>query len=229
MAAVLTGTPTAVVWAAGINPAAQNITIPTDATAVYMFWAYDGIDANGHGLASATLNSASPNQTFEVTTQSGFFPATGVAAWYNPATGTQSLDVAWDIAPVEGPVCIVAYVKDGDTTGWRDADGASATGSTAVSVTLTTVSGDLCIKLDQRYDPSENPPITAGTGWTSAQTTGNVDEGARLAYISATGTTQACPSEDESYSSICAISIGPYVAPATSDAYLTMPPLAPRR
>lgn len=230
MAAVLTGTPTAVVWAAGINPAAQNITIPADATAVYMFWAFDGVDANGHGLASATLNSASPSQTFETPTVSGFFPATGVAAWYNPSTGTQSLDVAWDIAPVEGPVCIVAYVKDGDTTSWRDADAASATGSTAVSVTLTTVSGDLCLKFDQRYDPSENPPITAGAGWTSAQTTGNVDEGARFAYISATGTTQACPSEDESYSSICAISIGPFVAGSPpADAYLTMQPLAPPR
>jgi hypothetical protein len=207
MAATLTGTPVAVVWAAGANPASQNITIPSDATAVYMFWAYDGIDADGHGLASATLNGASPNQVFEVPTGVGYFPATGVAAWYNPATGSQALDPAWDIAPVEGPVCIVVFVKGGDTSSWRDADGDSQTGSTANSVTITTVAGDLCIKLDQRYDSAENPPLTAGTGWTSAQTTGNVDEGARLAYISAAGTTQACPSEDESYSSIVAISI----------------------
>jgi hypothetical protein len=211
MAAVLTGTPTAVVWASGINPASQNITIPADATAVYMFWAFDGVDANGHGLASATLNSASPNQTFELPTQAGFYPGTGVAAWYNPSTGSQALDVAWDIAPVEGPVCIVAYVKDGDTSSWRDADADQDIDSNAVTVTLTTVAGDLVLKFDQRFDGSENPPSTAGSGWTSAQTTGNVDEGARLAYISASGTTQACPSEDESYSSICAISIGPFV------------------
>lgn len=206
MAAVLTGTPVAVNWAAGIDPAGQSITIPSDATAVYMMWAYDGVDANGHGLASATLAGNSPSQTFELPTATGFNPATGVAAWYNPPTGSQTLDVAWDIAPVEGPTCIVAFVKDGDTTAWRDADADQDVDANAVSVTLTTVAGDLVIKFDQRFDGSENPPSLT-SGWTSGATGGNVDEGCRLSYISATGTTQVCASEDESYSSIVAISI----------------------
>ena len=206
MAATLTGTPVAINWAAGANPAGQSVTIPSDATAVYMFWAYDGIDANGHGLASATLNGASPSQTFEIPTAAGFYPATGVAAWYNPATGSQTLDPAWDIAPVEGPVTIVAFVKGGSTTAWRDADADQDITTTAVTVTLTTVSGDLVIKFDQRYDALENVP-SLSAGWTNGATGGNVDEGCRLSYISATGTTQVCNSEDESYSSIVAISI----------------------
>lgn len=210
MAAVLTGTPTAIVWAAGANPAGQSITIPADATAVYMFWAFDGVDANGHGLASATLNGASPSQTFELPTASGFNPATGVAAWYNPPTGSQTLDPAWDVAPVEGPVCIVAYVKDGNTTSWRDADADQATSTTAVTVTLTTESGDLVLLFDQHFEAAEQPPFTQGGSWVSAQTTGNVDEGARLSYISATGTTQVCDGQSEDYSSIVAISIGPF-------------------
>lgn len=229
MAATLTGTPVAVVWAAGINPAGQSVTIPSDATAVYMFWAYDGVDANGHGLASATLGGVSPSQTFEVATGTGFLPATGVAAWYNPSTGSQTLDPAWDIAPVEGPVTIVAFVKGGDTSGWRDADAARATGSTAVSVTLTTAVGDLVLKFDQRFDTNENPPLLS-SGWTNGQTTGNVDEGARLSYISATGTTQVCASENEDYSSIVAISIPEFSGGGGGDVQLpplTLPPLMP--
>lgn len=208
MAAVLTGTPVEVIWASGINPAGQSITIPADATAVYMFWAFDGVDANGHGLATATLAGNSPSQTFEVTTGTGFLPATGVAAWYNPSTGSQTLDVSWDIAPVEGPVTTVVFVKDGDTSTWRDVDGARAAGTTAVSVTLTTVSGDLVIKFDQHYDgvlPLDAPSLSAG--WTNGLTGGNVSEASRLSYISATGTTQVCNSEDEDYASIVAISI----------------------
>ncbi len=229
MAAVLTGTPVAVVWAAGANPAGQSVTIPADATAVYMFWSFDGLDANDHGLASATLGGVSPSQTYEIPTAAGYYPATGVAVWYNPTTGSQTLDPAWDAAPVEGPTTIVAFVKDGDTTAWRDADAAHAISSTAVTVTLTTVSGDLVLKYDQRFELSESPPALSA-GWTSAQTTGNTDEGARLSYISATGTTQVCNSEDEDYSSVCAISIGPFVAGAPAvPPGLTMPPLAPPR
>lgn len=211
MAAVLTGTPVAINWAAGIDPAAQNITIPSDATAVYMMWAYDGVDANGHGLASVTLNGAAPDQTFEVPTAAGFVPATGVAAWYNPATGSQSLDPAWDIEPVEGPVTIVAYVKGGNTTAWRDADADQDIDANAVSTTLDTEPGDLIIKFDQRFDGGLNPPSLT-SGWTNGATGGNASEGCRLSYISASGTTQVCASEDESYSSIVAIAIPP--APA---------------
>lgn len=205
MAATLTGTPVAVVWASGSNPAGQSITIPADATAVYMFWTYY-TSADGNGLSSVTLNSVSPDQTFEIPTAATDQGGTGVAVWYNPATGSQTLDPAWDASPTEGPVAIVAFVKDGDTTAWRDADADNQDGSTACSVTLTTVSGDLVLKFDQRYDTSNNPP-SLSSGWTNGATTDNNSEHARLSYISATGTTQACNSEDEAYSTVVAVSI----------------------
>lgn len=206
MSAVLTGTPVAVVWASGADPAGQSITIPADATAVYMFWTYDGLDANGHGLSSVTLNSAAPDETFEITTLTSYYVATGVAAWYNPSTGSQTLDVAWDAAPAEGPTTIVAFVKDGNTTGWRDAQADHKIGTTACTTTVTTVSGDLVIKLDQRYDTLNNPP-SLSSGWTNGQTTDNNSEHSRLSYISASSTTQVCNSENEDYSSVVAISI----------------------
>ena len=207
MAATLTGTPEVVTWASGSNPAGQSITIPGDATAVYMFWTW-WRNATGEGLASVTLGGASPDETFELPTNvSPAFDAvaTGVAAWYNPSTGTQTLDPAWDGTPADGPTTIVAYVTGGDTTGWRDADADHDTSSTAVTVTLTTVAGDLVIKYDQRYSASTPPNLS--TGWSSGQTDSNNNESVRLSYISATGTTQVCNSENEEYSSIVAISI----------------------
>jgi len=200
----LTGTPTAVTWASGADPAGQSITIPSDATAVYMFWAYY-VNPDGHGLLSATLNSASPDELFEVPTGAADAPAVGVTAWYNPSTGSQTLDVAWDTAPVEGSTCIVAYVKGGSTTAWRDADGQVGDGTAALSVTLTTATDDLVLKMDMRFG---TPPSTSA-GWTSSQTHANNGEGAKLSYIVATGSTQVCNSEDESWSGLCAISIPP--------------------
>ncbi|MGH7525934.1 MAG: hypothetical protein ACREMX_04455 [Gemmatimonadales bacterium] len=212
MAASLTGTPTAITWAGGADPAGQSITIPADATAVYMFWSFWN-SGNGHGLLSATLGGNSPNQTAEIATAGGDKTATGVAAWYNPATGSQTLDPAWDASPTEGSTCIVAYVKDGDTSAWRDADAAHNTSSTAVTVTLTTVSGDLVLKHDQKFGGTV--PSTSA-GWTSAQTQTNNQESARLSSISATGTTQVCDSEGEDFSSIVAISIPAAGAAAAS-------------
>lgn len=203
-AATLTGTPTAVTWASGADPAGQSITIPSDATAVYMFWTF-WRNANGDGLLSATLNSASPNQTIETTTTTAGLTAAGAVVWYNPSTGSQTLDVAWDGAPAEGPTTIVVYVKGGDTSAWRDADTDHNSFTSAVTVTLATVSGDLVIKGDQRFHATTLPGTTAG--WSSAQTHSNASENMRVSYISATGATQVCDSEDENYSTVVCISI----------------------
>jgi hypothetical protein len=204
VAAALTGTPTAIVWAAGATPASQNITIPGDATAVYLFGDYYS-DGSGT-LATATLAGAGSNQLFEVA-QNTNGSTVWVAAFYNPPTGSQALAVTFDDAPTEGPISIVAYVTGGDTTAWRDADGAvntSALGTTALSVTLTTVAGDLVIKLDSKFGGTA--PGTTG-GWTSVQTQTNNSHSARLSTISAAGVTQVADAEDEDYSALVAISI----------------------
>lgn len=218
MSATPTGTPTAITWASGANPAGQSIPIPSDATAVYMFWTFWN-SGNGHGLASVTLAGNAPNQTFELATTNDAETATGVAAWYNPATGSQTLDPAWDASPAEGPTTIVAYVKDGDTTAWRDADADAAQSSNAVTVTLTTASGDLVLKYNQGFDTL--PGTSAG--WTSAQTTTEQNgEDAQLTYIAAAGSTQVCDGENENYSSVLAIAI-----PAAAAGSASLPP--PRR
>lgn len=215
MAATLTGIPTAITWASGINPAGQSITIPSDATAVYMFWTY-WANSLSQGLASVTLGGSNPNQTHERPIsewQAGSGPvvaATGVAAWYNPTTGSRTLDPAWDIATAEGATTIVAYVTGGDTAAWRDVDSFGHIDANAVSVTLTTVSGDLVIKYNQRYigdvGQGTNPP-SLSAGWSDGQVTSNNNEGARLSTISATGTSTVCASTDSWYSTVLGISI----------------------
>jgi len=204
MAATLTGTPVAIVWGSGANPAGQSMTIPADCTAVYFFGEYY---SDGAGtFASATLAGNAPSQTFEVP-QNANGSCGWVAAWYNPPTGSQTLTVAFDDAPTEGPTSIVVFVKGGETSSWRDADGATNTsvaGTTTLSVTLTTVSGDLVLKFDSKFGGTV-PPLSSG--WTNAQTQTQGGHSARLSYISATGTSQVANAESEDYSVLVAISI----------------------
>jgi hypothetical protein len=184
------------------DPDAVNLTIPADATAVYMFWAY--FVGAGNGLNTVTLNSQSPAQTYEIETATGDMPALGVTVWYNPSTGTQSLDVSWDAAINEGPTCAVAYVKGGNTSAWRDADAAQGTDTGAVSVTLTTSASDLVLKFDRRY--TTTPPGTS-TGWTDRGTQNNNSQATRLSSADTPGTSTVCDSEDESFSGIVAVAI----------------------
>lgn len=203
MAATVTGTPVEITWASGASPASQNITIPADATAVYVFWSYYATSDNS-GVSSITLAGSAPSQSFEYST-AGVRVSTGVAAWYNPTTGAgKALAVAWDNAPEEGATTAVVFVKDGDTTAWRDADGIAGGDADPVTVTLTTVSGDLVIKHDQTAGATA-PSNTSG--WTSILTGDNNAEAFRTATISASSTTQVCDSEDENFSTIVAISI----------------------
>lgn len=203
MAAAITGTPVAITWAAGADPAGQSITIPADATAVYLFWAF-WVSVDGAGLSTATLNGAAPAETTQKTV-AGSAPCTGCAAWYAPPTGTQTIDVAWTNAPAEGPVCVVVCVT-GSTAGWRNAGTDSNTTTNAVSVSLTSASGDLVLKFDQLFSASV-PALSSG--WTSQQTTTNNSEAARLSSITASGAATVCDAEGENYSSIAAISIVP--------------------
>ena len=204
MAATLIGTPTAIIWASGADPAGQNITIPADCTAVYMFWMGWFSSANS-SLATATLNGNNPSESIEQVNGQTGFTQSGLAVWYNPATGSQTLDISWDNARTEGPICIVAYVKDGDTTGWRDAGVNSTAGSTANSVTINSSMTDLVLKFDGQFLGSV--PSTS-SGWTSQQTTTNNSEGGKLSSANSPGaSTTVCNSENENYSTITAVSI----------------------
>lgn len=206
----LTGTPDVLQFAAGtVNPAAQSVTIPAGTTAVYMLWQFYNAAA-GNGLSSVTLAGANPNQTVEVATAPTDQEASGCAVWYNPPTGPQNLQPVWDIAPTD-PTVTVVYVKDCDTTSWRDAQVANESGATATSVTLTTAVDDLVLAYDTHF--SSTIP-TNPAGWTSQQTEGAGTTGQtnRTRTIVATGTTQAVTAQEPAYSTIVGIAIPPVSA-----------------
>jgi hypothetical protein len=205
VAAEILGTPQAIVWNTDLDPAGQSVTVETGATAAYFMWATWPSGATGVGLASITLDGNAPDEILEIGEGAFDESATGVAVWFNPATGIKTLDLAWDDAPAEGPVSAFFCTVGGSTTASRDKDVAQGAAAAAVSVTLTTVSGDLVVKWDQRLSGTTPPANTAG--WTSLLTQNNNSESARLASIVATGSTQVCPSEDENYSTIVAVAI----------------------
>lgn len=205
MAAVLTGTPAAITWASGANPAGQSITIPSDATAVVMcaaFWA----STQPSGLSSATLNGNAPSRNGQLETGqlTSNAPATMYAIWDSPATGSRTLDPAWTVSPDEGPTCIVFFVKDCDVASTWDIKLDHNQFSTAVTVTLTTTSGDLCVAFDTREGAAA--PANS-SGWTSLQTQANNSYAARLKSISASGSSQIVNSEDEAYSGLIGFAI----------------------
>jgi hypothetical protein len=209
MAAVLTGTPTAINWGTSATPAAQDITIPSDATAVYVF--ASGYRESGANIPTFTLADAAPAQHFDMSGDPGSLKSGSVAVWYLPSTGTQALAITWPTAQDFNPACIVAYVKGGDTTAWRDADADNGEDVAAVSVTLTTAAGDLVIK----YDCVAGDPPALTSGWTSAQTQDVGGDGARLSTISAAGATQVCDCEGEFYSIVLAVAIPAAAATAS--------------
>ena len=216
MAAVLTGTPVSVVWNTDQNPAPQDVTIPADATAVYMFWSYYSA-TSGYGLLSATLNSQNPNQTSEVAGTGGG-AGCGVAVWYNPSTGAQSLDVSWDAAPgTNMQACIVAFVKDGNTTAWTDVDSQRSDTSVA-TFTIDSAATSLVLL----FNGQEGTSPAAPTGWTSKKTytPGGIDQ--RLSQCDAPdASATSVNGTGTNYETIVAVSIppaaggGPYTAAGT--------------
>ena len=214
MAVELTGTPVA--WTSG------DITVPDDATAVYMFYAGWGSSLT---LSSATLETVAADAIHKLAA-SGDASATGVAVWYNPTTGSNRTPaLTWSTTVGEGPVVIWAFVKGGDTSAWRDVDSAHNTSTTAVSVTIDSNSTDLVLKFDQRYGHDDSTYPATSSGWTSRQTLANNKEYSRLSSCNSPGaSTTVCDSETEYYSTIVAVSI-----PAASGAGASVVPVIMRQ
>lgn len=216
MSASVVGSAIEIVWGSSQDPAAQDITVPSGATGVYMFYAMDGFNSDGETLASATLAGEAPTNSHSRSTRVGFYPATGVRYWRVSSTGVKSLDISWSSAPSEGPVCAVIFTQDEVSTGWSDVASDHDVGTTAVSATVNCAVGDLILKFDQRYDTGGNPPVLT-SGWTSRATNAaaRASENFRLSSIIATGTTQVCASENEDYSSIVGVTIQQATASST--------------
>jgi len=216
MAATLTGTPVA--WTSG------NITVPSDCNAIYMFWSYFSSTGQG-GISSASIGSNAANST-AIKAGAGFYISGGVAVWYNPPTGSQSVSITW--SPVIdydiGPTVIFVFVKGSDTSGFRDAD--ANFGNAGQSVTIDSAADDLVIKAATIYSGSTP---AAGTGWTSQQTQTNKDIDARVSTANSPGgsTTTANSEVTGDYTTIVAVSIKAAAAGSTSPSISPSASLSP--
>lgn len=197
MPAVLTGTPSTV------TTSGTSVTVPADATAAYMFWAYWSVGA-GDGMSSVTLGGASADENLNGLTSSGNAAAGGVFAWYNPSTGSQTLNFTNDTSMLVGPTIIVVYVKDGNTTAWTDADQANSDVGASLSATVTTSTTDLVIGMLSGYNAS---PPALESGYTSAATQTNNDYSARAIYQTPSGSSLTANSQGQEYQVLTLISI----------------------
>jgi hypothetical protein len=111
---------------------------------------------------------------------------------------------------------VVVFVKNGVTTGWRDAVADHDSVGNPVSATITSEVQDLVIKYDViNRSLSSVPPPSLTAGWTNIiADTPDGDPGGglwmslRASSVDVPGNpSTVCDSEDESYSSICAIAI----------------------
>lgn len=202
--AELTGTPVAITWASGASPASQNVTIPGDCTAVYVFTAW-WTSTHNSSISTLTLNGNAADQTVELPTTNSGGERTGGGwrAFYNPATGSRALAITFSAAPEFGPTTIVVFVRNGDTSAWRDADSANGVADDPAEITLTTVSTDLVLKGEAQLFSS----TTLQSGFTSAQTQDNENCSARVSYLTASGTSQFCDVTSPSYPLVAALSI----------------------
>ena len=209
---------TTITWAAGTDPAPQDITVPDDCTAVYMVWTTWENGTNDDGVATLTLEGVNYQDFHQLVATGNNNTTSGGAAWYNPGTGAnQTVDVTWDAAPGEGSTFAVIFVKDGDlTSGWRDAD-ADESGGGGVNVTVDTLPNDLVIKFAERYDTGGVTPPALSPGWTNITTHANNDQSSRASYIIAREDTQFCGFEgDVNFSGIVGITIPGWGRPASS-------------
>jgi hypothetical protein len=179
------------------------VTVPSGCKAAVFTWSYYNA-ASGHGLASATLNGAAPDATAEIATQIGGSdaPATGIAVFLNPASGSQTFAHSFDAATTEGPARALTFLTADGAIAVRGSLGVDSDfSSNAASVALTGLTaGDLVVAMDQKFaaDPANQ------SGWTSLLT-GNVNnEHFRVRSIAASGSSVTATAQGPNYSSIAA-------------------------
>ncbi len=195
-----------IIWAAGTDPAAQDVNIDATTTQAYMLWTY-WANADGSGLSSATLGGNSYDGFFELTTTTAGFMGIGVARFDNPSSGNQSLDITWDTAPAEGATTIVVQTKDGKE--WDNTPvGDQETSTNATSATVTCESGNLILRYEANYDsgtPWDPPGLESG--FTNVLTGGNTNQGCRASSLVADATSETGNGQNENYNGLLLIPI----------------------
>jgi hypothetical protein len=183
----------------GSNPAGQSITLHASS----QFFLVGGTGYSGSNLlmTSATLGGVAINLGDQINVAD----VDGAWFWYlkAPLTGSQTLDIAFDEAPVEGPICVWASFAGAtsgiDLVGSIDID---ADVTTTSSVTIASATGDLAVAMATAWQPAVN--MNAGQAWSAISGTAqtfNAYAGQMFTKAASASSTVAT-NADTSYSSV---------------------------
>lgn len=156
-----------------------TVTVPEDCTAAYVF--LGGNYSSSGGYFTATLGGNAQDESIH-TGGSTSYTNGGAVAFYNPPTGTQTLALTFAQSISMGMGGVIAYVKGGDTTGWRDADIDQQTSTTQCTATVSSSTTDLVLGLHTRITSYPGVP----SGWTQV--------GSNVYYNSVRGLAAQCDS-----------------------------------
>lgn len=158
---------------AGSNPAAQNLTVPAANKATIV--AFTGYSGSGWAVSTLTLDGNAPANFFSATGD-GLKNGAYIAVWFDVASGTRSLDPAFNSVPSEGPLCQVAYYTADGSLSFVDADAVAETDTATASITLTSNTGDLVVGHAQRFGdvPTHNGSSLTGGSQSNADEFGQL-------------------------------------------------------
>lgn len=185
------------------TPGAQAITVPADAQGVVVF-------TRGYPAPTLSLTSNFAG-TFTIVQDTGN-EITSVSYAPVTSTGSKTLTPSWTTGPTEGPLFIVAFIKDIDNSSigaWiRDSDALAndVTGS-AFGLTVDSTTIDLVLAFDTQYNTGLTVPADE-SGWTSITTQGINSDAGRLRSADSPGaSTTTATTQGTSYRGMAIVSI----------------------
>lgn len=189
----------------GANPAAQSISVPSDAQLAVFWWSgWDPTNVARSG--NITLGGVNLTIQFELA-GNGTVNMIGVATLVNPPTGTQNLDWAFTADCDEGPIVAIEFYKGVDTaTPVRDADGTAETAATATN-TLTTQATDYVRLFTDSFGTGVANAAPGGSGQTQLATTDFNSESAAVGVEDTTGASSTTVTASGDFVSLASIAI----------------------
>lgn len=201
------------------TPGAQTITVPASAQLVI-------VHASTYASGGLTLSLSSDFAgTFTTTTAGDGSDKCHIAYAVVSSTGTKTITPVWSAAVTDGPIFVVTFVNNVNTSDFlREAKAYNVnTQGSTTSTTITSSVSDLVLALERQALTTAIP--TTMSGFTSITTSGINNIGTRLqscdAPGSATTTLQSSGTDFPGFAaiSIKAVSVGAYTLNASGGAY----------
>ena len=184
------------------TPGAQTITVPADAQLVV-------VHATSYTSGGLTLSiSSNFSGSFTTTTAGDGSDKCHIAYAVVSSTGTKTITPVWSAAVTDGPIFVVTFVNNVNTSDFlREAKAYNVnTQGSTTNTTITSTVSDLVLALERQSFTTTAPTVMSG--FTSITTSGINNLGTRLQSCNAPGaTTTTLQSSGTDFPGFAAISI----------------------